>query len=483
MKSKTLKNKNKKNFILVRGARVNNLKNIDIDIPKNKFVVVTGLSGSGKSSLAFDTVFVEGNRRYVEGMSSFARSFLDIAAKPDVDSIENLSPPISIDQKSVIRSPRSTVGTLTEIYDYLRILFANFGESHCPKCNALMNKKSNKDILLEIKKMPPKTMLVIMAPYGKKDKNIIETINQIGQLGYARVRVGEKIMTIPEASNFILNNEVGGEADIVIDRVILDSKDKDEERIMDSIETAMKVGGGSLRLMLDNKEIISYNRDFVCEKCQIKIKEITPRHFSFNNPEGACDECSGLGLKMKISSELVIPNKKLSLAEGAIKPWGSVGGRNGNSGQGMQLLAALSKKLRFSLNVPVNKIPPKKLEIILYGDENYDFGGVIGLMEEKYKSTKSDHTRSEIEKYMVSEICPVCEGKRLKREFLSVLLNGKSIDEWVNMDIDSLAAYLENSKSGQNQNKIIGALTKEIGGRLQILQKVGLGYLSLSRGT
>ncbi|MEF3691470.1 MAG: excinuclease ABC subunit UvrA [Candidatus Moraniibacteriota bacterium] len=483
MKSKTSKNKNKKNFILVRGARANNLKNIDIDIPKNKFVVVTGLSGSGKSSLAFDTVFVEGNRRYVEGMSSFARSFLDIASKPDVDSIENLSPPISIDQKSVIRSPRSTVGTLTEIYDYLRILFANFGESHCPNCNALMNKKSNKDILLEIKKMPPKTMLVIMAPYGKKEKGLIETINQIGQLGYARVRAGGKIMTIAEALNFSSNNDIEGEVDIVIDRLILESKDKDEERIMDSIETAMKVGGGSLRLMLDNKETVSYNRDFFCEKCQIKIKEITPRHFSFNNPEGACIECSGLGLKMKISSELVIPNKKLSLAEGAVKPWGSVGGRNGNTGQGMQLLEALSRKLKFSLNVPVNKIPSKKLEIILYGDENYDFSGVINLMEEKYKNTKSDHTRSEIEKYMVSEVCPACQGKRLKKEFLNVLLDGKSIDDWVSLDIDSLAAYLESLKINQTQDKIIGALMKEIGGRLEILQKVGLGYLSLSRGT
>ena len=483
MKTKASNNKNKNNFILVKGARVNNLKNIDVDIPKNKFVVVTGLSGSGKSSLAFDTIFVEGNRRYVEGMSSYARSFLDVSSKPDVDSIENLSPPISIDQKSVVRSPRSTVGTLTEIYDYLRILFANTGEPHCPICGKAMNKKSNKDILAEIKKMPNKTMLVILSPYDKKDKNIIQELNQINQLGYARIRMNEKIMTVNEAFIFIKENEIMTDIDVVIDRVVLETKKMDEERIMDSIETAMKVGGGTLRLMIDNKEIKDYNRDFICSGCDVKIKEITPRHFSFNNPEGACNECSGLGVKMKISPDLVIPNKKLSLAEGAIKPWGSVGGRNGNSGQGMKLLENLSKKLKFSLRVPVNKLTKKHLDMILYGDEGSEFNGVIGSMEEKYKNTKSDHSRSEIEKYMVSEICPVCEGKRLKREFLNVFVDGKSIDEWVSMDIESLIAYLKNFKDKKNQDKISGSLIEEILSRLQILEKVGLGYLSLSRGT
>ncbi|KKP68256.1 MAG: UvrABC system protein A [Candidatus Moranbacteria bacterium GW2011_GWE2_35_164] len=242
MKNRKIKDKNKKDFILVKGARVNNLKNISVDIPKNKFVVVTGLSGSGKSSLAFDTIFVEGNRRYVEGMSSYARSFLDVSSKPDVDSIENLSPPISIDQKSVVRSPRSTVGTLTEIYDYLRILFANAGEPHCPICGVLMEKKSNKDILMEIKKRPDKSMLVILAPCNKKEKNIIENLNHISQLGYARVRINEKILTIDEAFSLIKEQESSFEADIVIDRIVLNLKNLDEERIMDSIETAMKVG-------------------------------------------------------------------------------------------------------------------------------------------------------------------------------------------------------------------------------------------------
>lgn len=483
MKTNKLSDKNKKNFILVRGARVNNLKNIDVNIPKNKFVVITGLSGSGKSSLAFDTIFVEGNRRYVEGMSSYARSFLDVSSKPDVDSIENLSPPISIDQKSVVRSPRSTVGTLTEIYDYLRILFANIGEPHCPICGTTLSKKDNRDILLEVKKFPPKTMLVIMAPYNKKDKNVIDNLNQISQLGYARVRMNEKILTVSEAFTFIKENEIKTEIDVVVDRLILEAKNFDEERILDSIETAMKIGNGSLKLMMDNKEIVSYNRDFICGDCDVKIKEITPRHFSFNNPEGACAECSGLGVKMKISPDLVIPNKKLSLAEGAIKPWGSVGGRNGNSGQGMQLLEKLSKKLKFSLKVPVGKLAKKHLDIILYGSIDSEFEGVIGSMEEKYKNTKSDHARNEIEKYMVSEVCPVCEGKRLKKEFLNVLLDGKNIDDWVSMDVESLVEYLKTFKEKRSQNKIFNSLVNEVCSRLQILEKVGLGYLSLSRGT
>ncbi|MFA6184073.1 MAG: excinuclease ABC subunit UvrA [Parcubacteria group bacterium] len=483
MKSKKIKEKNKRDFILVRGARVNNLKNIDVDIPKNKFVVVTGLSGSGKSSLAFDTIFVEGNRRYVEGMSSYARSFLDVSSKPDVDSIENLSPPISIDQKSVVRSPRSTVGTLTEIYDYLRILFANVGEPHCPICGVRMEKRSNKDILDEVKKMPNKTMLAILAPYTKKDKNIIENLNHISQLGYARVRINEKILTVNEAFTLIKEKEIFSEIDIVIDRMALDAKNLDEERIVDSIETAMKAGSGSMKIMIDNKNIFAYNRDFVCGDCGVKIKEITPRHFSFNNPEGACLECSGLGVKMKISAELVISNKKLSLAEGAIKPWGSIGGRNGCSGQGMQMLEKLSKKIGFSLHTPVNKLSKKYLDIILYGEGDSEFDGVIGIMEEKYKNTKSDHARKEIEKYMVSETCPVCDGKRLRSEFVNIFIDGKSIDDWVNMDIESLLEYLKCFKNNKANGKVASALIDEIFSRLEILENVGLGYLSLSRGT
>lgn len=483
MANKKIKEINRKDFIIVKGARVNNLKNISVDIPKNKFVVVTGLSGSGKSSLAFDTIFVEGNRRYVEGMSSYARSFLDVASKPDVDSIENLSPPISIDQKSVARSPRSTVGTLTEIYDYLRILFANVGEPHCPVCDVIMYRKSNRDILNEIKKIPNKTTLAILSPYHKKERNIIESLNHINQLGYARVRINEKILTVNDAFNLIKENGNFSEVDIVIDRIIIDIKNLDEERIMDSIETAMKIGRGSIKISIDNKEIFSYNRNYVCNECNVRVKDITPSHFSFNNPEGACRECSGLGVKMKISPDLIIPNKKLSLAEGAIKPWGSVGGRNGNSGQLMQGLEKLAKKIRFSIYAPVEKLAKKNLDIILFGDKEGNFDGVIGKMEEKYKNTKSDHARNDIEKYMTKEVCPACEGRRLKREYLNIFIDGKSIDDWVSMDVETLMNYLDNFKQNKNNNKITSALTKEIFSRLEILENVGLSYLSLNRGT
>ncbi|HFC76988.1 MAG TPA: excinuclease ABC subunit UvrA [Candidatus Moranbacteria bacterium] len=480
-------NKNKQNYIIVKGARVNNLKNISVDIPKNKFVVVTGLSGSGKSSLAFDTIFTEGNRRYMEGMSSYARSILNVSSRPDVDDIENLNPPISIDQKSVVRSPRSTVGTLTEIYDYLRILFAHTGQLHCPKCGAVMNKKSNEKILEDIKALPSKTGLVIMANYDNQNENILEKLKRISQLGYARVRVGEKIMTVSDAVTVAKKRNDLQSVDIVIDRIILDLKNFDRERILDSVETAMKVGDGSMKLLIDNEKETEYNRDFICRNCNIKVKDITPRHFSFNNPEGACEECSGLGVKMKVNLDLVIPNKNLSLEEGAIKPWGSVGGRNG-SDQAMQKLKKLSQRIKFSMSTPVKKIVKEKMDIILYGEQgdNKEFLGVISSLENKYKNTKSEHIRNDIEKYMTAEKCPVCQGRRLKIEYLNVLIEGYAISDWVEMDISSLLEYLKtffSKKKNIKYDKVVKSLIQETIDRLKILENVGLGYLSLSRGT
>lgn len=478
--------KDNKNFILVRGARVNNLKDIDVDIPKNKFVVITGLSGSGKSSLAFDTIFAEGNRRYVEGMSSYARSFLDISSKPDVDSIENLSPPISIDQKSVVRSSRSTVGTLTETYDYLRILFAHAGKPHCSSCGKTMSKKSNKEILSEILNFSHRSRVIILARCVYKDSGLDFVLNQIRQLGYARVRLDGKIMTVQEAFIVAESKNTFSEISIVVDRITLDKKDPDEERILDSIETAMKIGDGSMSILIDNKKEFIFDRDFICHDCGNKVKDITPRHFSFNNPEGACKKCSGLGINMKIDLELIIPNKNLSLAEGAIKPWGSIGDRNGSSQQNMVAIKELSKRLRFSMNVPVNKIAKKKMDVILHGDPENNFIGVVNLMEEKYQNTKSEHTRSEIEKYMTAEVCYSCKGKRLKSEYLSVLVDGKSIDDWVKMDIMSLVNYLKNVHRNGSTGKYDEAakmLINEISSRLEVLDNVGLGYLSLSRGT
>jgi len=276
--------------IIVRGARVNNLKNIDVEIPRDKFVVITGLSGSGKSSLAFDTIYEEGNRRYVEGLSSYARNFLDVSAKPDVDKIENLSPSISIDQRSISRSPRSTVGTLTEIYDYLRVLYAKVGKPFCPECGTLMQKKSNGEILEAMTKLPENTQIAILAkPTAayKDSPKAKEILRHIQQLGYARVRFNGKVMTTTEAI-LISSEEVLPDIEVVVDRIITSKKHPDRERILDSIETAMKIGSGSIILLIDNEKEERFNQDFLCSQCGVKIKEINPRHFSFNNPEGAC---------------------------------------------------------------------------------------------------------------------------------------------------------------------------------------------------
>jgi excinuclease ABC subunit A len=495
----------KRDHIIVRGARVNNLKDINIDIPRDKFVVITGLSGSGKSSLAFDTVYAEGNRRYMEGLSSYARNFLDVSAKPEVDKIENLSPSIAIDQRSISRSPRSTVGTLTEIYDYLRILFAKVGKPHCPDCGNLMRRTSNKEIMEEIIKLPDKSQIAVLSPISAslgKTKNSKEIIQHIKQLGYARIRFNNKIMTIEEAL-LIASNEVDSDIDIVIDRMVLNSKNVDKERILDSIETAIKLGGGSLIILADDKEEKNYNRDFVCLECGVKIKEISPRHFSFNNPEGACGFCSGLGVKLKINPDLVIPNKNLSLAEGAIKPWSRSDSRlNGSSGY-FPSLKSLSDAYGFSVNTPVKKLSPWQINLILHGTNSeritrkvgdmggidkitFSFEGVVPELERKYQETKSDYVRNEIEKYMITEICPECQGKRIKKEFLSVLVNKKSIDDLVNISISDLKYFFLNFDSenlNEEEKIIVSSIVKEITNRLESLENVGLEYLNLARSS
>lgn len=470
----------KNNEIIIKGARVNNLKNIDVNIPRDKFVVVTGLSGSGKSSLAFDTIYAEGNRRYMEGLSSYARNFLDPSVKPDVDKIENLSPPISIDQRSVSRSPRSTVGTLTEIYDYLRILFAKVGVLHCPNCGASMQKKSNKEILDEILTFSHHTQIAILAK--PKDAAIgRELLKHIQQMGYARVRLGGKIVTVAEAMMFD-DAEIGGEIEIVIDRIVLDKKNPDSERMVDSIETAMKIGGNAMKILFDNSEERSYNQDFFCAKCGVKIKEVTPRHFSFNSPEGACDACSGLGYILKVSEELVIPNKNLSLLEGAIQPWSKSGGKiNGQSSQILSLREA-AKMYKFSMNVPVKKLDEKHLKVVLYGADGFE--GVIPSLEKKYFETKSDYVRAEIEKYMTEHICDECQGKRLKKEFLSVEIQGKNIDDLVSMGISHLREFFEGAEKwlqSQQEKDITKTILREIINRLKALENVGLEYLNLGR--
>jgi excinuclease ABC subunit A len=498
-------NLSKRDHIIIKGARVNNLKNIDIDIPRDKFVVITGLSGSGKSSLAFDTVYAEGNRRYVEGLSSYARNFLDVNAKPDVDKIENLSPSIAIDQRSISRSPRSTVGTLTEIYDYLRILFAKIGKPYCPNCGNLMRRTSNKEILEEISKLSDKSQLVILAPIRSNPgnaKNSREILKQIQQLGYARVRFIKRIITVEEAL-LIASDELDAEIEIVIDRMTLSLKNFDKERILDSIETAMKLSSGSVVILVNNEKEMNYNRDFVCLECGVKIKEISPRHFSFNNPEGACGFCSGLGVKLKINPDLVIPNRNLSLSEGAIKPWSRSDGRLNNSGSYLSSLKSLAETYDFSVNTPVKKLSPWQLNLVLYGNSKekitqkigeiggiknvtFSFEGVVPELERKYQETKSDYVRNEIEKYMITEICPECQGKKLKKEYLSVLVGEKSIDELVNLSITKLGSFFSNFDSSilnEEEKNIINSIMKEIKVRLESLENVGLEYLNLARSS
>ncbi len=489
----------KRDKIIIKGARVNNLKNIDIDVPRDKLVVVTGLSGSGKSSLAFDTIYAEGNRRYMEGLSSYARNFMDVSAKPDVDKIENLSPSISIDQKSISRSPRSTVGTLTEIYDYLRVLFSKIGEPHCPECGNIMQKKSTREIADEIISLPDKSFVAILAKSKENNKSTIEILRQIQQWGYARVRFNGKIITVSEAL-MIASDKIISAVEIVVDRIIINKKKPDEERIIDSIETAVKVGKGSVIVVCNDKEEI-YNQDFICSECGIAIKEITPRNFSFNNPEGACSNCAGLGYTQKISPDLIIPNKNLTLSEGAIQPWSKSGGKMGSQTNYLSVLKALEETYNISINVPVKKLSPGHLEIILYGDKNlgmpksitdlggissvvFPFEGIIPNIEKKYKETKSDFMRSEIERYMISQTCPVCEGKRLKKEFISVLVNGKSIDNLVNFDVTSLKQFFESVEKWKvkiQEKNIALNLAREVVQRLKSLEDVGLEYLNMAR--
>jgi excinuclease ABC subunit A len=474
-------NSKAKDSINVYGARVNNLKNINVAIPKNKLVVITGLSGSGKSSLAFDVIYAEGSRRYLEGMSSYALQFMDVSAKPDVDKIENLSPTISIDQKSVTKSPRSTVGTLTEIYDYLRVLFSKVGTPCCPNCKKSLKRVSNREIMEEILKFPDNTRLVILARVLEKGKEANEILKNISQLGYARVRFNRKILTIQEALDLAGSNDKN-EIEVVIDRLAFKKDNPDKERIADSVETAFRLGKGFMAVAADNGAEKLYNRDFFCDQCYFKISDVTPKHFSFNSPEGACDRCAGLGAIREIDEDLLIPNKKLTLAEGAISAWGKSNGRNNGSGS-KDILKSLSEKYGFSVNTPIKNISRKHLNVIFYGHE--DFQGIIPLLKKKYEEAAALGTRSDLEKYMIERTCPQCQGKRLKNEYLSILISEKSINDVVSMNIAEFINFLEKLKQVKlscAKKEIIEPLVKEMLERSKALKNVGLEYLSLSRG-
>lgn len=475
-----------KPVIEVRGARVNNLKNVDADVPRDSFVVVTGLSGSGKSSFAFDTLYAEANRRYVESLSSYARNFMEAFDKPDVDAVSNLIPAISIDQKSVSRSPRSTVGTMTEVYDYLRLLYAKEGAPHCPTCGVPLSRTLPREILKEILGFPNETSLVFLAaPAGFPDKRPLEILAILSEGGYVRVRFDGEVMPIEEALARATEHpgrDVSVEA--VIDRLTLDAERPDKERILDSLETAFHFGEGSMILLADDEER-PYKNLFLCETCGVSLPEFTPSHFSFNSPDGACPRCSGLGITLTFDSDLVVPNRNLSLEEGAIRPLAKTGGERGNGAGPVKVLEEVSKRHRFSLSVPVKKLSKKHLDLVLFGEGKADgFPGVISVLEGKYRDARSDHFRAELEEYMTKKICSDCGGRRLRPEALAVLFDGRSIHDVTEMDVAALRKYctdLQKRFTGK-EARVTGLIFREMDARLSAVEKVGLGYLELSRG-
>lgn len=484
-----------KDKIEVRGAREHNLKNVSVDIPKNKLVVVTGLSGSGKSSLVFDTIYAEGHRRYVESLSAYARQFLGMTNKPDVDSIEGLSPSISIDQKSSSSNPRSTVGTITEIYDYLRLLYARVGVPHCPKCGQAVVRQSIDQIIPQIINLKL-DQAIILAPIVTDRKGEFRSeLADIKKSGYVRARIDGSIYELDEKIDLDKNKK--HTIDAVVDRLSLKIASKDDRtRLADSVETALKLGKGRLKIASNDKEWF-FSESLACPKCDISIPELEPRNFSFNSPHGACIRCTGLGVTLELDPELLIPNKRLSIAEGAIRPWGvhmtSGGGWN------HRLLETVAKKYKFDLNTPVEKLSRGVLEIILYGtgDEKVvveyqspkgmsveypsRFEGVIPNLMRRYKETNSDFIRSEIEQYMTSKTCPECHGARLKPEILAVTVGGGSIVDVANMSIREAGEFFKTLKLSAQDQMIVKQVLKEIGERLGFLTNVGLNYLTLNR--
>jgi excinuclease ABC subunit A len=486
-----------KSHLIIKGARANNLRNISVEIPRDKLVVITGLSGSGKSSLAFDTIFAEGHRRYVENLSAYARQFLNVAKKPEVDKIENLSPVIAIDQTNVNRSPRSTVGTMTEIYDYLRILFSKIGQPHCPKCKKILNKKKSDEVadeIIEIAKGKSVQVMILTSPSGNK-KNVQEALLEFGQLGYARARIDAKVMAIKDAVRNPELMESAKSAELVIDRITINSKFQDRERLIDSVETAMKLGKGEAIVRFDDEEKDrKYNRFMICSDCNFVLEDITPRLFSFNNPEGACPSCLGLGTKLEVDIDQVIPNRSLSLNEGAIRPWKNMGTRGFGQNGHLKNLEKISKKYGFSLDQPLKKMSSKALEIILFGEkrENEEgendsevFEGVVSMIERRYKEANSEYIRSEIEKYMIVKVCPECSGKRLQEKALTVLVNGMSINDFSEASLGRLKEHLasieKNVRVSENDKKIIREIFGEVEKTIGNLCEAGLGYLKLSR--
>lgn len=497
--------------IIIKGARVNNLKNIDVEIPRNKLVVITGLSGSGKSSLAFDTIYAEGQRRYVESLSSYARQFLEVKEKPDVDKIDGLSPAIAIDQKSIVQNPRSTVGTITEIYDLIRLLYARIGHPHCPRCNREVRRQSIKEIVERIYEIDRKVNLTILAPVLRDAKgNHRKVFEEIRKANFYQVRFDGIIYNIEELDELMIDKQKKHNLEVVVDRILLNNDKETKEQLADSVKVAADLGDGSVIVHRSDNDIdILFSQYLSCPDCGISLPEIELRSFSFNSPFGACSVCSGLGIKQELDPELVINNRKLSLAEGAIKPWTKIFASQKSL---WQLLEAVAAKHHFSLNEPVEKLNKKALNLVLYGtgsetylvgNKSMTFDGVIPWLEAKYLETDSDYIRKEIEKYMRSHVCAACHGRRLKPESLAVTVAGLSIDQMTDCSIKRLKKIFEeiNKTAGSdngkkslklnytkkvltsNEYKIVRQLIMEILRRLTFLENVGLDYLTMSRSS
>ena len=481
--------------LVVRGAREHNLKNVSLDLPRNAMIVFTGLSGSGKSSLAFDTIFAEGQRRYVESLSAYARQFLGQMDKPDVDFIEGLSPAVSIDQKSTNRNPRSTVGTITEVYDYLRLLFARAGKPHCPNCGKAITKQTPQNIVDQILELPAETKFQVLAPVIRARKGeFVDLFKDLLAQGYSRARVDGTTIALSEAPK--LKKQEKHTIEVVIDR--LTAKPEGKQRLTDSIETALKLANGLVTLdfvdVKSGEKEKTFSELLACHDCGLSFQEMEPRSFSFNSPFGACPECTGIGSKLEVDEELVIPDDSLSINDGAIAPWS--GGQSAD--YFLNLLEALANDVKFSMNTPWVKLSQKAKDAILNGYEyevhvryrnrygrvrNYSTGfeGVIPFVERRHSETDSDYSREKYEAYMRETPCPACKGSRLKPEVLAVTLGGKNIAEICELSIEDCAVFLKDLKLASREAKIAERVMKEVHARLGFLLDVGLEYLTLAR--
>ncbi|MGA7200893.1 MAG: excinuclease ABC subunit UvrA [Candidatus Cybelea sp.] len=483
--------------IVIKGAREHNLKNVDLVLPRNRLIVITGLSGSGKSSLAFDTIYAEGQRRYVESLSSYARQFLGQMEKPDVDYIEGLSPAISIDQKSTSRNPRSTVGTVTEIYDYLRLLYARVGTPHCYQCGREISTQSSEQIVDSIMELPEGTRMVLLAPLvrGRKGE-YTKLFEEVAKEGFTRVRVDGETKEL--SSKIVLDKKRKHTIEVVVDRLV--RKPDVRKRLADSVETTLRLSSGIVTVLMDEKEL-TFSEAFACVYCGLSFEELAPRLFSFNSPYGACPACSGLGEKIEIDPWKVVPDRSKSIAQGAIVPWS----RNMGSGRYpsmnpyyMQQLERVLRRYRVKTSTPIDQLSDEVLDVILYGTDREQtfaytsrggktweyrssFEGVVNNLQRRYSETSSDYVKEEIEKFMSASVCPACKGARLKPEALAVTVGGRNIDELTRMSIEQLELFFRELSLTPRQEQIAHQIVKEVRARLGFLTNVGLNYLTLSR--